>query len=84
MCLKEKHSTCELSVQSHGETIPEEDLKNLFKRFYRADKSRKNSNSYGLGLSIAGSLVELQGGTMEIVTDGDLFKVILRFGREEA
>ncbi len=35
----------------------------------------------GLGLSIAGSLMELQQGKMEIVIDGDLFKVILRFGQ---
>ena len=33
----------------------------------------------GLGLSIAKSLVDLQNGSMEILTDGDLFKVILRF-----
>ena len=36
----------------------------------------------GLGLSIAKSLVELQNGRMEIVIDGDLFKVILCFPRE--
>ena len=33
----------------------------------------------GLGLSIAKSLVELQHGRMEVVTDGDLFKVTLYF-----
>jgi len=54
----------------------------LQERFVRGDKSRHMEGN-GLGLSIAGSLVELQGGTMEIVTDGDLFKVILRFGREQ-
>lgn len=57
MCLKEKHSVCELSIQSHGESISDEDLKNLFKRFYRSDKSRQNCNSYGLGLSIAEGIV---------------------------
>lgn len=31
----------------------------------------------GLGLSIAKSLTELQKGDMEIVTDGDLFKVVI-------
>lgn len=54
----------------------------LQERFVRGDKSRHMEGN-GLGLSIAGSLVELQGGTMEIVTDGDLFKVILGFEREE-
>lgn len=50
----------------------------LTERFVRGDSSRHMEGS-GLGLSIAQSLVQLQHGTMEIVTDGDLFKVILRF-----
>ena len=37
-----------------------------------------------LGLSIAKSLVELQNGTMQLVTDGDLFKVILEFPVEKS
>lgn len=50
----------------------------LTERFVRGDSSRHMEGS-GLGLSIAQSLVELQHGTMEIITDGDLFKVTLRF-----
>ena len=50
----------------------------LEERFVRGDKSRHMEGN-GLGLSIAKSLTELQKGSMEIVTDGDLFKVILRF-----
>ncbi len=50
----------------------------LEERFVRGDASRHMEGS-GLGLSIAKSLVELQQGSMEIVTDGDLFKVILKF-----
>ena len=55
--------------------VSAEDLK---ERFVRGDKSRHMEGN-GLGLSIAQSLMELQGGNMEIVTDGDLFKVILTF-----
>ncbi|MCM1044594.1 MAG: sensor histidine kinase [Candidatus Gastranaerophilales bacterium] len=55
----------------------------LKERFVRGDQSRHMEGS-GLGLSIASSLVELQGGQMEIVTDGDLFKVIIRLPRTEA
>lgn len=48
-------------------------------------KKIKNSNlekmaeGSGLGLSIANSLVDLQGGTMAIDIDGDLFKVTIKF-----
>jgi len=56
------------------ETSPEE----LKERFVRGDPSRKTEGS-GLGLSIAQSLTELQGGRLELAVDGDLFKAILRF-----
>ncbi|MBQ7933987.1 MAG: sensor histidine kinase, partial [Lachnospiraceae bacterium] len=55
----------------------------LEERFVRGDKSR-NMEGNGLGLSIARSLVELQHGQMQVVTDGDLFKVILKFELMEA
>jgi len=48
----------------------------LMERFVRGDKSRTSEGS-GLGLSIARSLIELQGGTFSIYLDGDLFKVII-------
>lgn len=54
------------------------DVNEIFERFKRGDKARTTEGS-GLGLSIAKSLVELQGGHMAIDIDGDLFKVILEF-----
>ena len=53
-------------------------VEELEERFVRGDKSRHMEGN-GLGLSIAKSLVELQGGRMEITIDGDLFKVLLGF-----
>ena len=50
----------------------------LTERFVRGDVSRSTEGS-GLGLSIAKSLTELQGGTFEIIIDGDLFKVEISF-----
>lgn len=50
----------------------------LMERFTRGDSSRHTEGS-GLGLSIASSLAALQQGSLELVTDGDLFKVILTF-----
>lgn len=50
----------------------------LEERFVRGDRSRHMEGN-GLGLSIAKSLTELQKGEMDIVVDGDLFKVTLIF-----
>lgn len=50
----------------------------LMQRFVRGDKSRYTEGS-GLGLSIAKSLTEIQGGRFNISIDGDLFKVVLKW-----
>lgn len=50
----------------------------LMERFVRGDKSR-NTEGNGLGLAIAKSMTELQGGSLRITIDGDLFKAILTF-----
>ena len=50
----------------------------LMERFVRGDESRTTEGS-GLGLSIARSLTELQGGQFDIDIDGDLFKVFVSF-----
>ena len=54
--------TCLLSVASPGEPLSKEDLQNIFKRFYRADKARAMNGSYGLGLAIAESVVQAHKG----------------------
>jgi len=48
----------------------------LTERFVRGDRARHTDGS-GLGLSIAKSLTELQGGEFSIDIDGDLFKVTI-------
>lgn len=50
----------------------------LTERFVRGDQSRHTEGS-GLGLAISKSFVELQGGSLDIQIDGDLFKVIITF-----
>lgn len=50
----------------------------LTERFIRGDVSR-NTEGSGLGLSIAKSLTELQGGEFKLFVDGDLFKVMITF-----
>lgn len=59
---KRQGNHCLLSVATSGEAISREDLKNIFKRFYRIDKVRTMNHSYGLGLSIADSIIKEHGG----------------------
>lgn len=54
----------------------------LMERFVRGDSSR-NTEGSGLGLNIAKSLAQLQGGELELTLDGDLFKVTLSFPTAE-
>ena len=55
----------------------------FLERFIRGDRSRSTEGS-GLGLSIAKSLAEIQGGNLELSVDGDLFKVIVSLPLEAA
>lgn len=77
--LKKHRDYCIFSVSSHGDTISKTDLKNIFKRFYRVDKARNANHSYGLGLSIAESIVKEHGGRIwaESVEGLNTFKMRL-------
>lgn len=55
---RQSRGTCLLSVRSPGATMSEQQCQDIFKRFYRADPARSMNHSYGLGLSIAQSIVK--------------------------
>lgn len=67
------------NISKYELNIPAEEL---MARFVRDDRSRHTEGS-GLGLSIAQSLTELQGGTFRLEIDGDLFKAVVTFPREQ-
>lgn len=82
----------EISLTSHGKNLklsvyntcanpPEGDLNQLFDRFYRADSSRsRETGGYGIGLSIARSIVEIHKGkiTAKAENGGVVFEAILK------
>jgi two-component system sensor histidine kinase TrcS len=60
----------EVTVSDDGPGIDSELMPHLFERFVRADKSRsRDAGSFGLGLSIATSIVEAHGGTIQAQSD---------------
>lgn len=61
------------NISAQQLNIPAEQL---MERFVRGDESRTTEGS-GLGLSIARSLTELQGGRFRLEVDGDLFKAVV-------
>ena len=70
----EKEKIIDISIKNISKDKLNISSDELMQRFVRGDKSRYTEGS-GLGLSIAKSLTELQGGTFDIIIDGDLFKV---------
>ena len=64
--LKKEKRRVLFAVSNDGEGICEGDLPKVFDRFYRGDKSREGNESYGLGLSIAKTIVESLGGKIEV------------------
>ncbi|MBE5963047.1 MAG: HAMP domain-containing histidine kinase [Lachnospiraceae bacterium] len=61
-----KHQVC-IKVEDDGVGIGKEEENRIFDRFYRADKSRKDKNHFGLGLSIAKEIMNLHGGMIELI-----------------
>ncbi|MCU7556701.1 HAMP domain-containing histidine kinase [Macrococcus capreoli] len=76
-----KNKLVQIEIIDNGEGIPQEDIQNVFDRFYRVDKSRARSKGgNGLGLSIAKKLIESYKGQVRIESEVDHYtKVIIQF-----
>ena len=70
-----------ISIEDQGIGISEEDLKYVFERFYRADKSRtRATGGTGIGLTIVKSIVSSHGGEVKLESklgEGSKFTIIL-------
>jgi two-component system, OmpR family, sensor kinase len=76
---KQNGSQVEIRVQDYGEGISPEKLEHVFERFYRGEEDTVIPG-FGLGLSIAKSLVEAQGGEIKMESEvGRVSTLILQF-----
>ncbi|MDE2028454.1 MAG: HAMP domain-containing protein, partial [Candidatus Omnitrophica bacterium] len=62
--LYQQGAEAKMAVSNTGAGIDKNDLPHIFERFYRADKSR-NSSGFGLGLSIAKTIIDAHQGSIE-------------------
>lgn len=79
VCLKKEASSIVLSVADDGIGIAAEDLPKIWKRFYRADKSRSGSSGLGLGLAMVKQIAEYHGGNVQVQSTlgaGSIFTVV--------
>jgi PAS domain S-box-containing protein len=81
VCMLEDPGFVTVRVSDTGVGIPEEDLPNLFDRFYRVNKDRSRATGgSGLGLAISKQIVELHGGRLSVSSEvgvGSTFDVRL-------
>jgi len=63
-----KNGTAIITVADTGPGIPAEDLPHIFKRFYRAEKSRTSGRT-GLGLSISKAIIDAHGGALDVISE---------------
>ncbi len=65
--LSKKNSNIFIKIEDDGPGIPQEEYNNVFKPFYKIDKSRaEKKSSVGLGLSIASDIIRSHGGNIKL------------------
>lgn len=69
LTLRRAEKVAVLTVENGGEPIPAQHLPHIFERFYRADSSRSDHGSFGLGLPIAQSVAHSHGGEIRCRSD---------------
>lgn len=69
----------EIAIRNEGLEIPEQELTNIFQKFYRLDQARSTrTGGAGLGLAIAREIVERHGGAIRAESDGRRTSFVIR------
>lgn len=74
---------CLLTVADEGKEISPKDLQHLFKRFYRVDQVRSRTGSFGLGLSIAKSIVSRHKGKIWVESKHNINTFLVEYPLSE-
>lgn len=79
----EKNENILFNIRDNGKGIPKDEIPYILNRFYKVDKSRKNNNSFGLGLSIADKIISLYGGRIKIYSEEGIYtEIVLKIKNE--
>lgn len=80
-CIEEQDDYLRVRIQDTGVGIPEEDLPQLFERFYRVNKDRSRATGgSGLGLAISKEIVEMHNGRIQVESRlgvGSVFEIYI-------
>ena len=67
--LKQHGDNIICTIHNTGSYITKEELPHIFERFYRCDKSRLHEGGYGLGLSIAKTILDAHHAQIQVTSN---------------
>jgi signal transduction histidine kinase len=77
---KKTESELSISIADTGIGISKSDQKNLFKKYFQGERSRRRIDGSGLGLYLCKTIVERHGGTISVQSEegaGSIFTITL-------
>jgi signal transduction histidine kinase len=73
--LKKQNRSIVIKLSNKAPNLSDDDIKHMFDRFYRSDKSRSSSGGFGIGLSVARAIVSSHKGKISAEKHGDILEI---------